>query len=169
MFEHEPREKVRLYLWTYKEKTWEFDDPSHQPVPGLSLRPYQIVGRFCLGHPAENHLRYWCLIDTGAMLTLIPREVWEPAQDQIRWLHTTDGSFTSTKVGGHAFSLRLGLVTIHFLDYDQNSLSRQIIAGCVTNAEKLKLMVLGLGGGQAIVSGGLCLNVVENSLWLVTV
>jgi hypothetical protein len=169
MFEVEPREKVRLYLRHFKEKPWQFDDPPRQPDPGLKIRPTQIIGRFGLFDLPADTRRFWCLVDTGAMLTLLPREVWEPYQAHIRWLHVTAGPWNATKISGQSLSLQLGLVTMRFLDYDKGMLSRQIIAGCVTEAHGLKQAVLGLGGGQAIAGGGLCLNVVEDSLWLVTV
>jgi hypothetical protein len=99
-------------------------------------------------------------------LTLLPRNIWEPYQPQIRWLEAIDGMFTKTKVGGKSVAFRLGLVVIHFLDFDQREIVRSVLAGCVEKNQALKAPILGLGFGQALTTGGLCLNFVEDSLWL---
>src|SRR5262245_33896828 len=114
MWDGTPREKVQLYLLQYREKAWQFADLPHPPLESLTIRPSRIQGLYALFDPPPGHAAHWCLVDTGAMLTLIPREVWEPHQDQIRWLATTDGSLTHTTIGNRSVSFRLGLVTVHF-------------------------------------------------------
>jgi hypothetical protein len=168
VFTTEPREMVRLYWHQNKPRPWEFDDPPQTSDPELAIRPGQIRGLYSLFSEPPHHDPQLCVVDSGAMLTLIPREIWSPHKSKIRWLHTTDAPLNSTKVSGHSLSFRLGLVTICFLDYHQNQLSRRTIAGCVKRTNALKLMVLGMGGGQAILSGGLCVNGAEDSMWLVT-
>lgn len=168
MFEREPLEKVRLYWWRAKEKAWGFDESPLEPITELSIMPGQIRCRFCLFDLPPKEQTHWCLVDSGAMLTLIPKHVWQSVHDRIRWLHTSDGTLTRTKVGGSSVLFRLGLVTMHFVDFEMRILTRQIIAGCVTKGNLPKTTVLGLGFGKAISDGGLTMNFLDESFWLVS-
>src|SRR5262245_38330489 len=109
MFDREPREKVRLYRKLALAKDWRFTDPPHDPPADLTIRPYQIFGYFSLFGKPPTSPSARGLVDTGAMLTLLPKDIWKPYQTQIRWLETTDNSFAATKIGGKSLSFRLGL------------------------------------------------------------
>jgi len=59
--------------------------------------------------------RFDAVVDTGAMLTNIPYEIWEPFASEIRWPYSES---TDVRVAGITLSYHLGRVMLAALDND---------------------------------------------------
>ncbi len=78
-----------------------------------------------------------CIVDTGAPLTVIPRDVWKKCERDIEWLRTTDrdmGQAWVTRLRGRtggSSACRVGRITIQAFDLGpppQFLTSRRIVA-----------------------------------------
>lgn len=92
-----------------------------------------------------------CLIDTGALLTVLPQRIWEPHTAEIEWLapHAwgIPSSLTSINgLTGGSIACRIGIVDLNLIDTKKRELRRRVVAKCALDGEEMRQALFGLGG-----------------------
>lgn len=130
----------------------------------------------------EDPFDFPCKIDTGASKTVIPQSCWEQFKDRldIDFSHTENLFSSGVPMLAHRVKLAvmvsgkdsicpidLGQCEL-FLAYDRQRalVHNSSIDGSGTQAQELKVVLLGLGGGS-MDNGGLCIDWKEKTAYLV--
>ncbi len=93
------------------------------------------------------------LIDTGAMMTVLPQSIWSQHESAIRWMKAPDGQqfpdwlCKVSGLTGGAFHCRIGVIEFHFCDvYLRHLPPSKIFVKCAEDQGQLKRTLIGLGG-----------------------
>jgi hypothetical protein len=113
------------------------------------LKKERLFANFTL---AAGKIWHDGLVDTGAYLTVFPQHIWTRYANDIEWISARPGeemplwaSKISGLTGGEA-DCRIGLINIHFLDFNLNLLRPITIFAKCANWSDIKTSLIGLGG-----------------------
>jgi hypothetical protein len=115
--------RLRLRTWTLTEQL------VYRATGEVISHPaYRLMVRMEFVHPdkvfswrprkdSRQARRFDAVVDTGASLSNIPYEIWEPFASEIRWIKTANQE-NIIRVGGMSIRYRLGRVMLAVIDND---------------------------------------------------
>lgn len=93
----------------------------------------------------DQSRRFSAIVDTGASLTNLPYEIWEPFAAEIRWLDPSPASVRLVSIGGSTASYQLGRIRLMASDIEGRHFPAEwTVARCLHFTEEPMQALLGL-------------------------